>query len=576
MNKNNVKERNVWMILVGICSWGTFAIYSASGGEVDTVLRYVKCLVILALIAIICRQVPITVWKKQASKIMVLAIVLMALLYTPLLWGGCYGARRYLAFGGLTIQPSWIVYLAMILFLAHLVSEKKVKPAIFWLVTVAVAIFISYITNQMYCAAVIFAIAYTISIMNYKNVKVHIATLGCAVCAIVYKVISLSNPNHFMNGSYYSNLIVGWLHPYENKYDWGYCNVEKLEAIKRGFGQGLLGRGLFNSQYEAGSKTADAILVVICEEFGIVGAIMTIGLLVLLIWQLYRSYKLVSKAESPFEKNVVLGVLTHLSICAAYKVLATFNMLPECASNLPFVSMTISENMIWFIEMGIVMGILRYTRKNQEENEMNLDEYFISEFNKDAVEKVSDYGRTIIEGNEIDKNLLLTGPKGNGKGLLMHRLNMYLKNEGRLVENVKAAELTKFRHTFYTNVDLMIIRDIEEVLQSKEKLEELVKVVKLLIENKVPIALTSSVSVETIPSDKIEELKIAAPSICEKIGFIKWSEESFKINLSDREVTKIAEKSKSLSHVIGLLNLVNLEVRRMNYSVQRAIENVIG
>ena len=178
-----------------------------------------------------------------------------------------------------------------------------------------------------------------------------IAGSGAAVAAII--AISFS--------SYARQRIEVWLRP-ENfsADDEVYQTLQGLYAVGSG---GLLGTGLGNSRQKhlfVSQPQNDFIFSIVCEELGFIGAVGLIALFVLLVW---RGVVIALRAPDTFSQLVVIGIVGKVAIQALLNIGVVTALLPNTGISLPFFSYGGSALALQIAEMGIVLGISRYSRR---------------------------------------------------------------------------------------------------------------------------------------------------------------------------------------------------------------------
>ena len=160
--------------------------------------------------------------------------------------------------------------------------------------------------------------------------------------------------------SYARERIDVWLHP-ENfsADDEVYQTLQGLYAVGSG---GLFGTGLGNSRQKhlfVSQPQNDFIFSIICEELGFIGAIGVIALFILLVW---RGVVIALRAPDTFSQLVVIGIVGKVAVQALLNIGVVTAVLPNTGISLPFFSYGGTALALQIAEMGIVLGISRYSR----------------------------------------------------------------------------------------------------------------------------------------------------------------------------------------------------------------------
>ena len=104
----------------------------------------------------------------------------------------------------------------------------------------------------------------------------------------------------------------------------------------------------------------DMIFAVICEELGILGAFIMLGMFLYLIFQLF---KIASRAETIFGRAVVTGIAIHISLQVIVNIFVVLMIFPNTGVSLPFISYGGSAVIFTMAEMGIALSVDRVLRQ---------------------------------------------------------------------------------------------------------------------------------------------------------------------------------------------------------------------
>lgn len=139
----------------------------------------------------------------------------------------------------------------------------------------------------------------------------------------------------------------------------GYQIVQSLYAIGSG---GIFGVGLGKSRQKFMSLPEphnDFIFSVLCEELGLVGAILLIGMFIFLLW---RGLKIAKNAPDLFGTLVVVGLVLQIVLQAAANIAVVTASMPVTGIPLPFFSYGGTAICITMAEMGIVLNVSRQSK----------------------------------------------------------------------------------------------------------------------------------------------------------------------------------------------------------------------
>ena len=272
----------------------------------------------------------------------------IALSVAVMLFGDEYnGSKRWLSLGPVSFQPSEFAKVAVILFLACLVSKNvhrmyKARTLILMLLPVLPIVGLVGASN-LSTAIIILGIA-VVLIFTASPKYSHFIWMGSVGAAFMAIFLAME--------SYRLERIAIWQHP-EN-YEKGYQTLQGLYAIGSG---GLFGRGLGNSVQKLGflpEAQNDMIFSIICEELGLVGAGIIIILFLILIW---RFFVTATKAPDLLGALISAGAMAHMMIQVILNIAVVTNSIPNTGITLPFISYGGTSVMFLLLEMGLVLNV---------------------------------------------------------------------------------------------------------------------------------------------------------------------------------------------------------------------------
>lgn len=257
------------------------------------------------------------------------------------------GSKRWLALGPFSFQPSEFAKVALILFLADLVT-KNVKTIgkmwtlcriMFWILPIVGLVGASNLST----AIIILGIG-VILIFVASPKYVQFALMGIAGACFMGIFLALE--------SYRLERLAIWRNP--EKYEKGYQTLQGLYAIGSG---GVFGVGIGNSVQKLGfvpEAQNDMIFSIICEELGLAGAGIIVFLFLLLIW---RFFLIASGSRDLFGALIATGAMAHMMIQVILNIAVVTNTIPNTGITLPFISYGGTSVMFLLIEMGLVLSV---------------------------------------------------------------------------------------------------------------------------------------------------------------------------------------------------------------------------
>ena len=309
----------------------------------------------LGLIAmLITMNIDYHVWQKLAKPFMLVTFILLILVLVPGLGRVVNGARRWLGFGSLYMQPSEIAKLSMVLFCASSLSLRQDK----------ITSFIKGVVPQLLVLLVVFglilkepdlgtalAIGGTVFVLLFTaGAKLsHLSML--AITGIVGIIIAI------IVEPYRMKRLLAFSDPWADPLDTGYHIIQSLYAIGSG---GLFGVGLGRSREKflyLPEPHTDFIFAILGEELGLIGTLTVIVLFFLFAW---RGFKVAISAPDIFGSLMAAGIMTMIIMQALMNIAVVTASMPVTGIPLPFLSFGGSALIFTLSGVGILLNISRY------------------------------------------------------------------------------------------------------------------------------------------------------------------------------------------------------------------------
>lgn len=272
-------------------------------------------------------------------------------------------ATRWLDLG-ITFQVAEMVKILLILFLAAVVDQAamhldSLKILFFiWIAGGILALLLYKISNDLSSALVLLGITFGMTLIYCQQVFLHILIgMGALITVLVYRynfAQHLPTPEALDGMSFRVGRIAAWIDPELYASDQGYQTLQALYAIGSGglFGKGI-GKGV-QKLTKIPEAQNDMIFSVVCEELGVVGAIMLLYLFGYLVYQLTR---IALTCKNRFGAALVTGIALQIIIQVAINVGVCLNVIPNTGISLPFISYGGTSLLLLMGEVGIVFSV---------------------------------------------------------------------------------------------------------------------------------------------------------------------------------------------------------------------------
>lgn len=296
-------------------------------------------------------------WRKLSWLIYIVtfALLVFLLIVPPMVKG--MAVKRWFAIGSFSFQPSEIAKFAIVVLFSTLIAANqklmnnwKFILSLFGILGITCVLVM--LEPHLSATLLIAAIGVVLIYVGGLNRKVVIAGVVIAVLGIVLVIITQSTG--FI--SYGANRIKYWLDPWADAKGEGFQTIQSLLAIGSG---GILGRGLGQSRQKylwVPEPHNDFIFSIVCEELGLIGAVIIILLFALLVW---RGFTIAMRSADKFGSLLAIGLTFQVGLQAMLNIWVVTNTIPNTGISLPFFSYGGTSLLILLAEMGIVLSVSR-------------------------------------------------------------------------------------------------------------------------------------------------------------------------------------------------------------------------
>jgi len=354
------------LLLLGV---GLIMLYSASyaqseydtGYEIST--KYLQKQAVCAAIGLIAMyffsRLPAAIWYKFAWPLYWTGIVL--LLSVLVIGEEVNGARRWINLAGIQFQPSEICKFTMIVLFARLTrmfgpDAKEFRYGVLGFGMALMGILVPLALEKHLSAIMLMGMVAVVMMFVAGTSPKWLLAGACAAAGFVLIYIT------FMG--YAGDRVTAWLDPQSDPGDTGYQILQSLYAIGSG---GLFGLGLGKSRQKylyLPFQYNDYIFAVVCEELGLVGALLIV---VLFAATILRGYWIALKASDRFSTVLAAGLVTLIAVQTILNLCVVTNLLPSTGIALPFFSYGGTALAVNLGEMGVVLSISRQRNQTKKQ-----------------------------------------------------------------------------------------------------------------------------------------------------------------------------------------------------------------
>lgn len=282
----------------------------------------------------------------------VLAMLAILLILPPMVSG--MDVKRWIVIGPINFQPSELAKFAIVLLFSSLIAANyrqmnKLSFIAFLVVLLGVTCGLIVLEPHLSATILVFCLGIVLLIVGGLPKKYIFGGIGLGVLGVAGLILSGAV-------SYGSDRIKYWLDPWLDPTGDGFQTIQSLLAIGSG---GVLGRGIGQSRQKylwVPEPHNDFIFSIVCEELGLIGAMVIIILFCLLVW---RGFTIAMRSPDKFGSLLSIGLTFQVGLQAMLNIWVVTNTIPNTGISLPFFSYGGTSLLILLAEMGIVLSVSR-------------------------------------------------------------------------------------------------------------------------------------------------------------------------------------------------------------------------
>lgn len=339
------------MVMVFSAAIGTHG--GVQGGFVILV-KHSFSIVLALFLGFVAASVPLRFWRQANRPLLGLSTVLLVLVLIPGIGHEVNGSTRWLPLGLMRFQPSELVKVVTVLFLAdHFVRNSEsmdsfrisiLEPAF----VIGMLGVLLLLEPDLGCTAVIMMTSVGLMYLSGTRIRYIFGAIVVAVCAVA--VLIIVEP-------YRLQRVLSFRDPWADPFDTGFQLVQALIALGSGewFGVGL-GASVQKLFYLPHASN-DFIVAVIGEELGLIGLVALLVLYGLMLWRIFDIAGRAADAGEMFGARVCQGIGLLVVLQAIFHFAVNLGLVPTKGLTLPLMSYGGSSMLINGLALGIVLSV---------------------------------------------------------------------------------------------------------------------------------------------------------------------------------------------------------------------------
>lgn len=300
---------------------------------------------------VVAMRTDFSIYSKYVAHICVGTMALVGLTYIDGLSHAAKGASRWVQIGPVNFQPSELVKMAVVIFIANSITKKADSMRNLWDAFGSTAIvlfpFVLLLMGQPDFGTTLIICALT-GIMLYVGGARWAPMMGVLLIGVALAVAAI------IQKPYRMERVRTWLNPWADASDSGYQLVNSFVALASG---GLSGAGFGEGRGKLGYLPElynDFVASSVGEELGLVGMALLCILYLIILW---RGVVIAFEARDSFGAFLAFGITLLITIQAGFNLCVVTGIAPTKGLTLPLVSYGRTSLMIVLACVGILLNI---------------------------------------------------------------------------------------------------------------------------------------------------------------------------------------------------------------------------
>lgn len=339
--------------LVMVLSASSIRAFAQYGDSFRFVQRQAAYAVGGTLALLLTSRMRVDAWRRLAWPLLVVTIGMLALVLVPSAGVEAYGSSRWFQLGPVTVQPSEVAKLALIVFGAAVLAKKWDRLDDLGHLAIPLlpvcGVMCALVMLQPDLGTTIILAASIFLLFFVAGVRLRYLTLAGLVGAAIGAGLILS-------ADYRRVRFLSFLHPWDDANRAGYQLIQSLFALGSGGWTGVgLGASRQKWQYVPNAHN-DFIFSILGEELGLIGEIVVLVAFGVFV---FAGIKIATRTPDVFSRLLAAGIVSWLGVQALVNLGAVTGLLPITGVPLPFLSYGGSSLVVSLAAVGVLVAIAR-------------------------------------------------------------------------------------------------------------------------------------------------------------------------------------------------------------------------
>jgi cell division protein FtsW len=386
MARKLAPDKWLFAATTGLALFGVVMVYSASavlaekenGNQFFYVLKQGVWVLIGFIVMLLMMQFN---YQQLKNRRLVYALLFLTIIALLIVFGfsSSNGAHRWIKLPGVSLQPSEVSKLALIIFLSYFLEKRAGEEGDFWRTFVPCGFITAMLAGLVVIepdlgTAMMLALIFVVMIYTAGARLKHLA-LAAAPALIVVTVLLIFVPFRMKR-------MITFLDPWADQRGAGFQVVQSLISVGSGGPNGLGFAQGKQKMFFLPFAHSDFIFAVIGEELGLVGTLAVVAVFALFLWRGIRTALL---APDRFGMLLSLGIVTSIVAQALFNISVVLALVPTKGIPLPFISYGGSSLVPTLAAVGILLNVSQHasgslsgglletaTKTRRERNELSV------------------------------------------------------------------------------------------------------------------------------------------------------------------------------------------------------------
>lgn len=325
-----------------------------SGNSLYYMIRHLIYLAIGFAAGGLVLLVPVASWQKNGGKLLIAAFILLVLVLVPGIGREVNGARRWIGFGIFNIQPSELAKLFTAIYLGGYLVRRQADVRSSWkglfMPLIVLGLMAGLLLSEPDFGATVVLVGAGIVMLFLGGVSLW-RFLPMVIGVLIIGGVVMTSP------AYRLKRLTNFIDPWADQFGAGYQLSQALIAFGRGE---WLGVGLGNSvqkQFYLPEAHTDFVFAVLAEELGMVGALLTVALFVVVTLRALHIGLCAEKEQQYFSAYVAYGVAIQWIGQFLINIGVNVGLLPTKGLTLPFLSYGGSSLVLCCVSLALLLRI---------------------------------------------------------------------------------------------------------------------------------------------------------------------------------------------------------------------------